>query len=404
MSTAMATGTQLLYRLYGVPLSQPTRSVLWTMLLLQRAPAELCLMVPGLDRKDIGARHESFRSKSKARSVTVPLLEIVDPSTLSERNGSTIAITESAAILIYLCETTAAAATDNNNNNSSSINTSVDHHHPLAPYQHWLYGKPGSLYKATIDSYLHWHHTNTRGLGRTTSTYLIPGRRQQQQQSSSSSLSLPSIQQQQQAVGIHKILKRLEHGWLRPTTTTTIEESHTRQQQQQVTEEPSCFIAGGPLPSIADLLCYDEIVQVTWTGLLEEDSSHGSHHSNRSSSSSSSDDQPPSPTLQSLYPNVLSWMKRMEQVPYHDPVHAALKALGRLVVAEEDPNAEQDEMHSGDGKKEDELPLAKRLARANKLGLQVIQATLEEMNRGNNNTMGDDTTATSATTAPTSKL
>mmetsp|Transcript_10914 Transcript_10914/g.14447 ORF Transcript_10914/g.14447 Transcript_10914/m.14447 type:complete len:292 (-) Transcript_10914:417-1292(-) len=271
-----------LLKLYGVPLSQPTRSVVWA-LLLKQLPFEFVLTVPGLDKPNIGARHESFRSKTRTRSITVPLLEV----------GDGACITESAAMLMYICETTRPTTTTTT---SRSNNNDLD-----------LYGSPGTLYKATIDSYLHWHHTNTRVLGFIASSYMMPGRQS-------------PVENNQ--VEIHKILKRLEKGWL-----------SSKNGEQ--------YIAGGPTPSIADLLCYDEIVQVTWTGLVNIDGSGSGGSGDHESSPSS-------------YPNLVAWTQRMQQLPYHDPVHAALRTLGNL-------------------KQDSDIPHGKRLSRATKAGMEAIQ-------------------------------
>lgn len=122
-------------KLYGVPLSQPFRSVAWT-LLLRNVPFDIQLTVPGASSR-IGSLNDSFLSKTKGRTGTVPLLEIDDESCISE----------SPAILMYLCE----------KNNWSD-----------------LYGAPATPRKALIDSYMHWHHTGTRSLAALIRPYVRP--------------------------------------------------------------------------------------------------------------------------------------------------------------------------------------------------------------------------------------
>ena len=257
--------TSSILKLYGVPLSQPVRSVLWA-LLMKRTRFEFVMTVPYMDRPGMGARHDDFRNKTRARSITVPLLQ----------DGPDVYITESAAILVYLCESRGWEAD--------------------------LYGKPGTLYKATIDSYLHWHHNNTRTLGRITGSYLQK--------------HVQPLDNETEVIG--KVLRRLETGWLSPS-------SHNN------TSTHATYIAGGSGPSIADLMCYCELSQITMLGLFDKQD------------------------LQEEYPKVQSWMQRMQQLPYHDHVHAALTTLG---------NVKTDDL---------DLPLSKRLSRATKHGLKAIE-------------------------------
>lgn len=111
-------------RLYGVPLSQPFRSVAWAML-MKECPFEVVVTVPFMADKPLGSKHESYTSKTKARSDRVPMIQ----------DGS-FYLVESPAILAYLCES-----------------------------RGWmdLYGPPGSQRKSLIDSYMHWHHTGISG-------------------------------------------------------------------------------------------------------------------------------------------------------------------------------------------------------------------------------------------------
>ena len=365
-------------RLYGVPLSQPFRSVAWALLLL-KVPFELVVTVPG--QKDssssiVGARDPQFRQKTRARSITVPLLEILPPSLdtpeidstatttatttstshpqpedpntgLSSSSSSYGAITESGAILMHVCEQW----------DTSGV---------------W-YGRSGTLYKATIDSYCHWHHTNTRTLGRLASQYFLNAK------SPTTTTVNPTEQE-----AMHKILHRLEHGWLSRTTTTSTEpilSDHTTVLDNKDVDD--LFLAGGSHPSIADLLCYCEVVQVVWTGLVL----HGpSNDNNNNIIQNHSND-----TLQSLsqqYPRLGAWMQRMQQLPYHDPVHAALFHLGRIRPL---PHNQTND--------DNQVPWPKRLARANKAGIQALQEALQEQQ---DDKLGNSTTTTAST--PRSKL
>ena len=120
-------------KLYGVPLSQPFRSVAWSLLQHQMS-FDIQLCVPGATSR-IGSLHESFLQKS--RTGTVPLMET---------NG--LFIGESPVILSYLAETQP---------NWSSV-----------------YAPPGTARKVMIDSYLHWHHTGTRSLATLSAIHLRP--------------------------------------------------------------------------------------------------------------------------------------------------------------------------------------------------------------------------------------
>ncbi|CAB9519717.1 glutathione Stransferase [Seminavis robusta] len=250
-----------IWRLYGVPLSQPFRSVAWA-LLQNQIRFEVQLTVPGATTK-IGSRNDAFRSLSKMRSSKIPLLQ-------NTRTGFTIA--ESPAILAHLCEGTS------------------------------LYAPPGSTQRATIDSYMHWHHTGTRKLSSFIFPYLRPAEATQ-----------VIDQDQQLQAKMAATLKSLENGWFADMTT-----------------EKECFLAGGTDPSIADLLAYEEIVQLPMLGLL------------------------PQSQLQAEYPKIAAWTERMARLPFHDPVHIAMTELGDVT----DTN--------------NEIPLMKRLGAANKAALQAL--------------------------------
>ena len=279
LSATTIASTRTMFKLYGVPLSQPTRSVLWPML-VKGVPFELVLTVPGMDHPKMGARHENFRSKTKARSITVPLLE--DTS----RNFN---LTESAAILVYLCENPSTNMSD-------------------------LYAAPGTTEQATINSYLHWHHTNTRTMGQIASTYLVKGRRVESE-----------AEQIQQQVTLHKMCKRLEEGWM------------------STANHSDLYIATESRPSIADFLCYGEVMQITETGIMQLESS-----------------------LEDQYPNLAAWMERMKTIPFHDEAHASLHELGKLDMATHDAASSE---------------FQKKLGTATKKGMVAIHMAQQAMNK-----------------------
>lgn len=107
--------------LYGVPLSQPVRAVMW-LLLMKKTPFEMVLINPG-SKGENGSRHPDFLARSPGG--TIPCIE--EPDT-----GFTLA--EAHAILAYLCE-----AND------------------------WLDLYPSDLQKkARVNWYLNYHHRNVR--------------------------------------------------------------------------------------------------------------------------------------------------------------------------------------------------------------------------------------------------
>lgn len=78
-------------RIYGVPFSQPVRSVLW-LLLLKEVPFELVPTNPG-SKGENGSRHPNYLAKNP--SGTIPCLEETD-------TGYTLG--EGHAIMAYLCQ------------------------------------------------------------------------------------------------------------------------------------------------------------------------------------------------------------------------------------------------------------------------------------------------------------
>eukprot|EP00932_Pfiesteria_piscicida_P018017 SRR837773.4888.p1 GENE.SRR837773.4888~~SRR837773.4888.p1 ORF type:complete len:293 (-),score=81.13 SRR837773.4888:108-959(-) len=106
-------------KVYGVPLSQPFRSVIWP-LLIKRVPFEVVVTVPGSAGRR-GSRSEEFLNKNPLG--TVPILE-----------DDGFVVLESPAILCYLADKLG-----------------------------WHDFYPTDLVARTsIASYMHWHHTGTR--------------------------------------------------------------------------------------------------------------------------------------------------------------------------------------------------------------------------------------------------
>jgi len=262
----MSAATACYWKLYGVPLSQPFRSVAWA-LLQNHVRFDVQLIVPGATTVKIGSLTESYQSKSRMRTTRIPLLE-------DTRTGFTVA--ESPAILSFLCE-----------------------------YYGWnaLYGPPGSAKKATIDSYMHWHHTGTRTLARLAFPYFRP------------ESNLP-VNTDKDRARTFQMLETLETGWFSSL-------NHDN--------DDDWFLAGGTSPSIADLLAYEEVVQLPMLGLIPDD------------------------ILQQKYPKIGAWTHRMRQLPYHNEVHVALATLGDVTKTIDD-----------------DQPVSKRLGAATKAGLQAL--------------------------------
>lgn len=220
-------------KVYGVPLSQPFRSVAWT-LLQHHVRFEVVLTVPGMKNK-MGTLNESFMARSRGLSGTVPLFE-----------DGQVCISESPAILSYVCE--------------------------RYGFDPW-YGRPGSARKATIDSYMHWHHVGTRKLAKLQVSKVRP--------------DLKYTETEKDIEEINDVLRSIENGWLRE----------------------DAYIAGTDL-SIADMLAYEEFAQVHMTGLL--------------------------PQLDE-YPRIAAWIHRMTQLPYHAEAHHSLTSLGNLKEPNDTP-------------------------------------------------------------------
>ena len=266
------------WKLYGVPLSQPFRSVAWA-LLQNHVRFEIQLTVPGASSK-IGSHHANYTAKSRMKTTKIPLLE-------DTRTGFSVA--ESPAILSFLCE-----------------------HYG---WEKTLYGKPGTPEKATIDSYMHWHHTGTRSL----SAYMYPYLRDVQKDD--------SYFEKERARTL-QTLQTLEEGWFSTHAAAATNNNNT----------VDFYIAGGDHPSIADLLAYEEIVQLTELGLLDEVQ-----------------------VVSQQFPKVFAWLGRMKQLPYYEEVHRSLVTLGDVTNTDE----------IGD-------PMSKRLGAATKAGLKALAEAQSE--------------------------
>ncbi|KAL3924037.1 MAG: hypothetical protein SGARI_006108 [Bacillariaceae sp.] len=140
-----------------------------------------------------------------------------------------------------------------------------------------LYAPPGSNQKAAIDSYMHWHHGNTRFLANLFQTKIRP--------------DLKVTMDKDDNNRIQDLLERLDQGWL----------------------QSSPYIGISETPSIADILAYGELSTVTMTNLLSVDE----------------------------FENVSAWMDRMALIPYHEDAHLALTTLGDLAADSDIPLAKR---------------------------------------------------------------
>lgn len=229
--------TLLQLKLYGVPLSQPVRAVIWT-LLQKKQPFELITTIPGanLNTFVLGSRHPDYLKLTNGRINSVPVMTFI------QKDKPEYSIGEAAAIMTHLCEL-----------------LGYDDLYPQAPCEE----------KRDIDSFLHWHHSNSRQIAQC----VFPIFKQNK----------PGIMLQNHEPAA-KAMKSIEEGWL----------SSQRN-----------FISGSKdQHSIADILLYEEIYGTHSMGLI--------------------------PGLdEGEYPNIAAWMDRMkQQVPFHDEAHAAIISLG----------------------------------------------------------------------------
>ena len=246
-------------RVYGVPLSQPFRSVVWA-LLQKKESFSIGVTTPGV-KGNHGTLSATFREKSGHRFNSIPFLEYIEeidtyPGSSSNSNHSVVKTTresssqqcifESPAILTHLCLS--------------------------RPGWEDLYAPPGSLAQAHIDSYLHWHHSNTRQLAKLVAHWIRP------------EIPKPEADTFE---ACHSVLECLDTAWLGNNNNST---------------EETLYLVNNQY-SIADILCYGELSQVYFTHMVDIDSD---------------------------YPNIQRWMGRMREQPWHDAVHTALTTLGTL--------------------------------------------------------------------------
>jgi glutathione S-transferase len=231
-------------KVFGVPLSQPFRSVVW-LLLQKHIPFQIQLTLPGASTR-IGTLHESYKAKTGV--TTVPVLQVTEE----------MYIPESPAILKYLCETY-GWTTDWYPSSSLS----------LSPH-----------YAPMVDVYMHWHHSHTRHLSKFIRPYLRPG---------------SAVPTEQERIHCHKTLQSLNDFWLSSSSSDKKENVWIASRWDNTSR--SSF-------TIADLLAYEEVVQLPMTGIMTD--------------------------LEHQYPTVGAWMARMRTLDHHDAVHAAVLALGTL--------------------------------------------------------------------------
>ena len=148
--------------LYGVPLSQPVRAVIW-LLFLKRLPFKLVLINPG-SKGDSGSRNPDFLAKNPAG--TIPVIEEPD---------SGFVLGEAHAIMSYLCRKHA-----------------WEDLYPVDPQT-----------RARVDWYLHFHHRSIRNA----SIGLVAPKFRKD-------LNIPEAVQAAAIADFRRGLKALETSWL----------------------------------------------------------------------------------------------------------------------------------------------------------------------------------------------
>ena len=252
----MSTKTQPLI-IYGVPLSQPVRAVMWLML-YKRMPFEMVLINPGSKGKS-GSRNPAYLAKNPGG--TIPMME--EPDT-----GFVLA--EAHAIMCYLSN------------------------------QHgWDDVYPADLrQRAKVDWYLHYHHRTVRDAS---VGFVAPKFRKD--------LDIPEAILKSARATLENALHALESVWL----------------------AKSPYLAGDQL-TLADFAAYVELGQL------------------KPAFANVYDFTP--------YPNVQSWLDRMEKVDGHDDVHVVLAEIGDISA---------------------EPPSIETIGDANKKALRVLKEKLEAL-------------------------
>jgi glutathione S-transferase len=218
------------YKLYGVPLSPPFRAVAWTML-SQQIKFDVHLTIPGATNSR-GSLHPSFLEKTLGRCNTVPILQVGHDENINNNESSTFYVTDSASILLYLCETHGWDHLFPSSSIPMNASSTTTRPHPMPPP------------RTVIHSYLHWHHENTRLVANLTKPYVRP------------ELELQTTLEQRNEV--HKVLEMFNHGWLSSSSNNNIATTGFN------------FIGGvTDHPSIADVLAYEEIAQAVYTECLD---------------------------------------------------------------------------------------------------------------------------------------
>lgn len=277
--------------LHGVPLSQPFRSVAWA-LLLHKMPFQVQLTIPGASSK-MGTLHESYKTKTLGRSTKVPLL-----------TGSFGTLGESPAILTFLCEYHAKVTQGS-----------------ISPF----YAEPTSSRKITIDWYMHWHHSGLRPF---MAKLVEPHLRSDLVHDTSMNAW------KENRTKAHGALEKFDRSWF-------------------LSSDQTSYIGGETTPSIADLLAFEEVIQVTSTGLLLDSPSDEAKEAT---------DQ----MLESMYPNIFRWIQGMKSLPFYDNVHVPIHILGNLSSYASPPSS-KDEIMSR------QKQMQKLLGSATKDGLQALQ-------------------------------
>lgn len=189
--------------IYGVPLSQPFRAVVWPCL-IHSIPFRIEFAVPFSKSQTNGTKSDSYMLKFPLG--TIPSIEFTDDNCKEiALSQSSLRLSESPAILSFL-----------------AAKYGVEELYP-------------TVLKARVDEYCHWHHSNLRYL---TVAFFRPAMIISH---SNDSLS----QKKYDARRAKKALKVIEESYLRASF-----------------ENDGIFLLGTITPSAADFLAYSEIAQV----------------------------------------------------------------------------------------------------------------------------------------------
>ncbi len=219
--------------IYGIPNSQPVRSVIW-LCLIKGLPFEL-----RLTSQDRDAKNPEFLRLINPRG-TVPAIE-----------DEGFALWECPAIMIYLCE--------------------------KHGWNDFWPDEP--LHRARVNQYLHFHHRNTRELVVQWSRTLWPR--------------------------VFEV-DNPDGDWLRRNTFTGLRDNaRVVERALHIVEgmlAHSGFLAGGSVPTLADLFAYEELGQ------------NQAQYANCTDYTAS--------------PNIRRWFLELERLPHHDIAHAIWTLIG----------------------------------------------------------------------------